>query len=175
MTGEVFQALILPAAGLDIALKQPLAQEGLHQLGIQTEHIGHQILQVDHLGAVIAQNLSKGVMLLLSNLEEGNVVKQKLSQRVWGKVQQLFTGAVQQHLFQRVDLASDINTFHGSSYSFQRLKKLSVFGIHHLRASVWPDMTIFIVPKIGKNDGHSSHPGLYISAKFIPLRRTNFA
>ena len=54
-------------------------------------------------------------MLLLGNLEEGDIVKQKLSQGVGGQVQQLSAGAVQQHLFQRVDLASDTNAFHGSS------------------------------------------------------------
>ncbi len=113
--GQVLQAFVLPAPGLDIALEQPLAQEGLHQLGVQAEHVGHQVFQIDHLGAVVAQNLGEGVMLLLGNLEEGDIVKQKLSQGVGGQVQQLSAGTVQQHLFQRVDLASDTNAFHGSS------------------------------------------------------------
>ena len=143
VAGEVFQALVLPAAGLDVALIQPLAQEGLHQLGIEAEHVRHQILQVHHLGAVVPENLGEGVVLLLGHSQEGDVVKQKLSQGVGGQVQQLTAGTVQQHLFQRVDLASDANTFHGSSLCVSQLLFLSAACAHRRGQMI----TILIVPK----------------------------
>ena len=112
---QVFDQLVLPAPGDDVALGQPLAEEGLGQLGMQGEHLGHQILQIDDLDAVVAQDLRKGVVLLLRDLQKGDVVEQQLGQTVRGEVQQLAARTVQQHLFERADLAGNANAFHGSS------------------------------------------------------------
>ena len=112
MLGQVPAELFLPFPGFDVALGHPLVQEGLFQLGVQCQHIGHQILQVDDLCSVIPQNLSEGIMLLLGDLQEGNIVEQQLRKTIRNQIQQLPAGAVQKYLLKHFDLASNANTFH---------------------------------------------------------------
>ena len=98
--------------GLDAGLVDPLQQELLAQLGIGGQNLGSQVLQVHDLHAVVAQGLCEGVVLLLGNLQERDVVEQQLLECVRGEVQQLLAGAVQQHLLERLDLAFDVHASH---------------------------------------------------------------
>ena len=109
---EVLIELILPAVGLDVALGQPLIEEGLGLLGVELENLRHQILEIHDLGAVAAQDLSESVMLLLGDLEERNIVEKKLRETVRRQMKKLAAGTVKKHFFQRLDLAANANTFH---------------------------------------------------------------
>ena len=84
VAAQVVVQLVLPFLGLDVALRQPLIQEGLDQFGMQLQDVGHQVLEVNNLGAVVTQDLRKRVMLLLSNFQEGNIIKQQLWETVRG-------------------------------------------------------------------------------------------
>ena len=81
-----------------------LLQKLLPQAGIGLEGLGGQVLQVNHLGARLPQHLGKPVMLLLGNLQIGNVVEQQPVQRTGSQMLQLLTGPMQHHTFQRGDL-----------------------------------------------------------------------
>ena len=107
--------LILPLLRLDVALGQPLIQKRLDQARVQPQHIGHEILQIDDLHAVVAQDLRKCVMLLLRYLQKRNVIEQQLAQTVRRQVQQLPSRPVQKDFFERFDLAPHTNSFHSSS------------------------------------------------------------
>ena len=113
---QVVIQLILPTLGLDVAFEQPLIQEGLDQFGVQVQHVGHQVFQIDHFGAVVPQDLGESVVLLLSNFQEGNVIKKKLGKTIGGQMQQLLAGAMKKNFLQRIDLTANTNTFHSFSY-----------------------------------------------------------
>ena len=114
---QIIDQLLLPAPGDHIALGQPLDQKGLGQFGVQTQHLGHQVFQIDDLNAVVAQDPGKGVVLLLRDFQIRNVVEQQLGEAIGGEVQQLAARTVQQHLFERADLACHANAFHSFSFS----------------------------------------------------------
>ena len=112
---QIVVVLILPLLRFDVALGQPLIQKRLDKARMQPQHVGHEVLQINDLDAVVTQDLRKRVMLLLCDLQEGNVVKQQLAQTVRRQMQQLTARTMQKNFFQRVDLASNTNTFHSSS------------------------------------------------------------
>ena len=101
-----------PFAGLDVALGQPLIEEGPHKLGMRGEHLAHQILQIDDLDAVFPQDRREGVVLALRVLQIGDVVEEQLAEPFGRQLEQLAARAVQQHLFQRADLTLDTDPFH---------------------------------------------------------------
>ena len=115
---EILHTLVLPAAGPNVALHQPLVQEGLLNLRMQAQYLGHQVLQIDHLHAVVPEDLGEGVMLLLGHRQEGDVIKEQLRELIRSQIQKLPAGTMEQHLLQGLDLASYANTFHGSSFLF---------------------------------------------------------
>ena len=116
VAAQVVVQLVLPFLGLDVALRQPLIQEGLDQFGMQLQDVGHQVLEVNNLGAVVTQDLRKRVMLLLSNFQEGNIIKQQLWETVRGQVQKFFARAVKKYFLKGVDLTSNTDAFHGSTF-----------------------------------------------------------
>ena len=109
---EVLIELVLPAAGLDVALGEPLIKEGLRLLGMELENFRHQVFEIHDLGAVAAQDLREGIMLLLGDLEERDIVKEKLRKTVRRQMKKFTAGTVKKHFFQRLDLAANANTFH---------------------------------------------------------------
>ena len=109
---EVIIQLILPAAGLYVALGQPLIYKGLDDLGVELEDLGHEVLKVDDLGAVIAENLSESVMLLLCDLQKRDIIEKKLRQTIGRKIEKLAAGTMKKHFFQRLYLAANANAFH---------------------------------------------------------------
>ena len=115
MAAQIVRQPVLPAAGADAALLQPLVQERLRQLRVQIQDLGHQVLQIHDLHAVFPQGAGKGVVLLLRHAQIGDIVKQELLQPVRSQIQQFPAGAVQQHLSQLADLIFDADTFHVSS------------------------------------------------------------
>ena len=83
---------------------------------MQLQDVGHQVLEVNNLGAVVTQDLRKRVMLLLSNFQEGNIIKQQLWETVRGQVQKFFARAVKKYFLKGVDLTSNTDAFHGSTF-----------------------------------------------------------
>ena len=79
---------------------------------MQGKHLGHQILEIDDLDAVFAQDRGKGVMLALGDLQKGDVVEEQLAQTLGRELQQLLPRAVEQHLFKRRYLAFDLDSVH---------------------------------------------------------------
>ena len=90
---------LLVAIRADAGLFDPLLEELLAQLGVGLENLSHEVFQVKHFDAVVAQSLCERVMLLLGDLQERDVVEQQLLERVRRQVQKLFTRAVQQDFF----------------------------------------------------------------------------
>ena len=99
-------------AGLDVALGEPLIKEGLRLLGMELEDFRHQVFEIHDLGAVAAQDLREGIVLLLGDLEERDIVKEKLRKTVRRQMKKFTAGTVKKHFFQRLDLAANANTFH---------------------------------------------------------------
>ena len=54
----------------------------------------------------------KGIVLLLGDLEERDIVKEKLRKTVRRQMKKFTAGTVKKHFFQRLDLAANANTFH---------------------------------------------------------------
>ena len=96
--------------GADTGLFDPLLEELLAQFGFLIEDLGHELLEVHDLHAVVAQNLRESVVLLLSDLQKRDVVEQQLFERVRRQVQKLFSRAVQQDFLQGLDLALDVHS-----------------------------------------------------------------
>ena len=109
---DVIDELVLPALGADLPLNEPLTEERLQQLGIEPQHLRHQILQVHYLHTLAAQGPGKGVVLGLGYPEKRNIVEQQFSQPVRRETQKLPTRAVQQHLAQLADLVMDADSLH---------------------------------------------------------------
>jgi len=65
-----------------------------------------------HAGCIAAQDLRESVVLLLGDLEERDIVKEKLRQTVRRQMKKFTAGTVKKHFFQRLDLAANANTFH---------------------------------------------------------------
>ena len=101
---------LLVAIRADAGLFDPLLEELLAQLGVGLENLSHEVFQVKHFDAVVAQSLRERVMLLLGDLQERDVVEQQLFERVRRQVQKLFSRAVQQDFLQGLDLALDVHS-----------------------------------------------------------------
>ena len=101
---------LLVALRADAGLFDPLLEELLAQLGVGLENLSHEVFQVKHFDAVVAQSLRERVMLLLGDLQERDVVEQQLFERVRRQVQKLFSRAVQQDFLQGLDLALDVHS-----------------------------------------------------------------
>ena len=101
---------LLVAVRADAGLFDPLLEELLAQLGVGLENLSHEVFQVKHFDAVVAQSLRERVMLLLGDLQERDVVEQQLFERVRRQVQKLFSRAVQQDFLQGLDLALDVHS-----------------------------------------------------------------
>ena len=97
-----------PADGL---LHKPAAQ-----LLVSCQHLGRQVLQIDHLRPVVPQDLGKAVVLPLSAVQIGNIVKQQLAHGIGAQMLQLPARPLQKHPLQRADLAFNANG-HGISSS----------------------------------------------------------
>ena len=90
-----------------VALQGRLVQELLDELPADLRVLDgllHQVLEVDHLRAVGAQALGKGVMLRLGHLQVGDVVKEQALQVLGHQVLQLPPRPVEHHLPQPPDL-----------------------------------------------------------------------
>ena len=107
---QVVEDDLLVAVGADAGLLDELLQERLAHIGVLVEHLGHEVLEVHDLHAVVAQSLGERVMLLLGDLQERDVVEQQLFERVRRQVQKLFARAVQQDFLQGLDLALDVHS-----------------------------------------------------------------
>ena len=109
---QVIEENLLITLGADTGLFDELLQKLLTQSRIGIEHLGHEVLQIHDLHAVVAKSLSESIMLGLGNLQERDVVEQQLFERVRREVQQLFTRAMQQNLLQGLDFALDVYACH---------------------------------------------------------------
>ena len=98
----VLQQLPAPVVR-DAGLVQELADQVLPHLPAG-EGLDHQVGQVHHLHALLAQAVGKGVVLLLGLFQIGDVVEQQPFQILRHQVFQLSAGAVQQHPPQPPDL-----------------------------------------------------------------------
>jgi hypothetical protein len=58
-------------------------------------------------------------MLLLGDLQEGDVVKQEALEIIGSKIQQLLTRTMKHDLLQGADLAMDVKSLHDALHSFR--------------------------------------------------------
>ena len=85
--------------------------------GDLVEHLGDEVLEVEHLDALVPQDLGEGVVLLLCDLQERDVVEQESLELVGRQVEELVAGTVQADLPElaiseaRADLSSWPPTF----------------------------------------------------------------
>ena len=96
----------------DAGLLDELTQELLPDLSADVKHLGHQVLEINHLNTIVTQHLREGIMFLLGHFQIGNIVKQQFLKRVGCQVEQFTSGTVQQNLLQRLYLTSNMNTSH---------------------------------------------------------------
>ena len=108
--------------GADAGLIDPLIEELLAQLGLGVQDLGHEVLQIHDLDALVAKDLREGVMLFLGHGKERDVVEQQLFQGVRGEVQQLVAGAVKDDLLEIADLAFDVYSLYRSSPILDRIQ-----------------------------------------------------
>ena len=96
----------------DAGLLNELAQELFPDFGTDIQHLGHQVLKVNHLNAIVTQHLREGIMFLLGNFQIRNIVKEQFLKGVGCQVEQFTSGTVQQNLLQRFYLTCNMNTSH---------------------------------------------------------------
>ena len=73
------------------------------------EGLAHQVGEVHHLHAVVPQQPTEGVVLLLGDFQIGDVVEEQALQILRHQVFQLAPGAVEQHPLQGANFAFDVN------------------------------------------------------------------
>ena len=103
---------LLPVLGADAGLADELLKEFLAHGGVCVQYFCHQVFQIHHFHAVLAQNFGKAVMLGLGHLQKGNIVKQKTLQRIGRQVQQFLARPVKKYFFERLYLARYMDTNH---------------------------------------------------------------
>ncbi len=99
-------------AGL-LALQAGLVQPLLRELLAGTcsvEGLGNEVLDVEDLNALLAEQLGELVVLGLSNLQEGDVVEQKALEVIRGEVQKLLARTVKADLLQGANLTVDVES-----------------------------------------------------------------
>ena len=96
---------------LDAGLGDVLIQELLASIGVKVEDLSNELLEVQDLDALVAKDLRKRVVLLLSDLEERNVVEEQALQLERRQIQKLLAGPVQADLFELPDFARDMQAF----------------------------------------------------------------
>ncbi len=75
--------------------------------GDLVEHLGDEVLEVEDLHALVPQDLGEGVVLLLRDLQERDVVEQESLELVGRQVEELVAGTVQADAAQAANLARD--------------------------------------------------------------------
>ena len=123
---------------LDAGLGEPLIEELLAGLRNGVERLGYELLEIQDLDALLAQDLGEAIVLLLSHLEEGNVVEQKTLELVRRQIEELLARAMQANLLQLPNLARDMQSFRHSLLPFYRgpnrpafSRRLSCLGADH--------------------------------------------
>ena len=82
--------------------------------GDLVEHLGDEVLEIEDLHALVPQDLGEGVVLLLRDLQERDVVEQESLELVGRQVEELVAGTVQADLPELADLGRHVQTFrHG--------------------------------------------------------------
>ena len=90
--------------------------------GDLVEHLCDEVLEVEHLHALVPQDLGEGVVLLLRDLKERDVVEQESLELVGRQVEELVAGTVQADLPELADLGRHVQTFrHGLLPFFRAL------------------------------------------------------
>ena len=104
------RAEVLAQRGRERRADQVGAQRAVEQLAARlgdVEHLGEQLVQVEHLDVVRAQRVGELVVLLLRALEPRHAVEQQVVVVARGQPPQLRPGAVQDDRPQPPDLAPD--------------------------------------------------------------------
>ena len=98
---------------------QPLLGVLLASTRLGVKRLGAELLEVQNLNALLTKNLGKAIVLLLRNLEEGDVVEEQAPQIVRSQVEELLTRTMEQDLLQGADFAVDIKSVHDALHSFR--------------------------------------------------------
>ena len=96
---------------LDAGLGDVLIEELIASAGHRVEDLGDELLEIQNLYALVAKDLGKGVVLLLSDLEERDIVKEQTLKLERRKIQQLLAGTMQADLLKLPNLARDMQAF----------------------------------------------------------------
>ena len=90
--------------------------------GDLVEHLRDEVLEIEDLDALVPQDLGEGVVLLLCDLQERDVVEQEPLELVGRQVEELVAGTVQADLPELADLGRHVQTFrHGLLPFFRAL------------------------------------------------------
>ena len=95
-------------AALEAALGDVAVDEQLASIGGRVDRLGDQLVEVEHLDALLGEHPGEGVMLALGSLEEGDVVEQEPVEAVGREVEQLIPRPVQHDRAQRTDLGERV-------------------------------------------------------------------
>ena len=96
-------------------LVEPLIGELLARAR-RVERLGGEPLEVEDLNALLSQDVREAIVLRLGDLQKRDVIKKQAAEVVWGEIQKLLAGTMQQHLLEGADLTVDVESVgHGSS------------------------------------------------------------
>ena len=132
------------------ALTQKLPDKYRLQSGVGAQRLGHQILEIDDLRPLLAEDGGKGVVLLLRQPQIGDIVEKQALEFLRDKMLQLFARPVEQDLFQRPDLA-----FHTDRHGHPSLSFLSIVTFFPPFARHEPP---FFAPLSIRERGDRGHP-----------------
>ena len=96
---------------LDAGLGDVLIQELLASVGVGIKDLGDELLEIENLDTLITKNLGKGVVLLLGDLEERDVVEEQTLKLERRQIQQFLAGPVQADLLELPNLTWDMQAF----------------------------------------------------------------
>ena len=95
---------------VNAALGHVVADERLARRGVCSQRLCHELIEVEHLDALIAKHLGKAVVLCLGCLQKRDVIKEEATDVVGREVEKLVTRPVEHDLAKLANLRANVET-----------------------------------------------------------------
>ena len=95
---------------VNAALGHVVANERLARHGVCSQRLCYELIEVEHLDALIAKHLGKAVVLCLGCLQERDVIKEEATDVVGREVEKLVTRPVEHDLAKLANLRANVET-----------------------------------------------------------------
>ena len=118
---ETLPHRVAEARAVDTALGEVLVGELGARALVGIKRLGDQLVEIEHLDALVAEHLSEAVVLGLRHLEERDVVKEQRREVIRRQVEELPARPMEHDLPERADLRVDVQPqWHGTSLVVER-------------------------------------------------------